>query len=111
MDSSVFKECFTCHYQISADRCPDMDVDGIFRLPPKFLYGQVLLNPFEEGLYLPFVAVEFGDFESGHFHVVGQEKEIDIAFLVMVFHEPKGSGVELFRPMPIKSHGSICSQS
>jgi hypothetical protein len=57
-----------------------MDVDGIFRVPPKFLYGQVLLDPFEEDLYLPPVAVQFGDFESGHFHVVGQEKKIDIAW-------------------------------
>ena len=78
------------HDQISADRYPDMDVDGIFRVPPKFLYGQVLLDPFEEGLYLPSVAVQFGDLESGHFHVVGQENEIDIAFPVMVFNESKG---------------------
>ena len=50
-----------------------MDLDSVLGVAPEGFDGQVSLDPFEERLYLPPVAVDVGDDKRSEFKVVGQE--------------------------------------
>ena len=50
-----------------------MDLYRVLGVPPKGFDRQVSLDPFEEGLDLPPVAVDVGNDKRSEFKVVGQE--------------------------------------
>ena len=50
-----------------------MDLDSVLRVAPEGFDGKVSLDPFEERLYLPSVAVDVGNHKRPEFKVVGQE--------------------------------------
>ena len=54
---------------------PNLRLDGILAVAQERLVSQVLLDPFEEQLYLPAVLVERCDGQPGRDKVVGQEYE------------------------------------
>ena len=53
---------YYCHKAVSDYGTIDLDAHGILRCTPKLLDAQVLLNPFEEQLHAPSVAVKLRDF-------------------------------------------------
>ena len=52
---------------------PKVDLHSILRVSPKCFDCQVSLDPFEERLNLPSVAVDVGDIKRAKFEVVGYE--------------------------------------
>ena len=71
-----------------------MCLHGILGVSPEGLYGQVLLYPLEERLYLPAVAVQIGHVQRSYFGEVGDEDKLLAAFEVGVLHHPEGLRVE-----------------
>lgn len=52
---------YYCHKAVSDYGTIDLDAHGILRCAPELLDAQVLLNPFEEQLHAPSVAVKLRD--------------------------------------------------
>ena len=52
---------YYCHKTVSNYGTIDLDSHGILRGAPKLLDAQVMLNPFEEQLHAPSVAVKLCD--------------------------------------------------
>ena len=68
---------------IGTDGSIDLDSYGVFGGAPELLDLEVLLEPFEEQLYLPTVFVKFRDLQRGQFHGIGQEHKLAALFLVI----------------------------
>lgn len=60
-----------------------MDLDSILRVSPEGFDGQVALDPFEERLNLPSVAVDVGNYKRSEFEVVGKEDD-NLLFLSII---------------------------
>ena len=69
--------------QIRDYRHPEVCTDSIFGVSPHGLDNNVLLNPFEEDLYIPSVPVQVSDLQCADVEVVGDEYDL-IASLVIV---------------------------
>ena len=66
---------------VSADRDPDLRLDGVLAGAQKRLDSQMLFYPFEEQLYLPSLPIKCGDHLGLERKVVGQESQ---AFATLV---------------------------
>jgi hypothetical protein len=88
-----------------------MKVDSIFRVSPELFNGQVLLDPFEEYLDLPAIAVQAGDLKSRYLEVVYQKDQLDLFFISVVFHQPEWFTVKALRFWPCKMDGFFASQT
>ena len=72
---------------------PDLRLHRVLGRSEKRLDAQVLLDPLEEQLHPPAVAVQVRHGEGGHGEVVGQEVERPTRFRVPVLHPPQGLGI------------------
>ena len=61
--------------QINGDGAPDLGAHRVWAGAIKGFDTQMLLDPFEEEFDLPTASIEFGDGQSRHGEVVGQEDE------------------------------------
>ena len=86
---------YYCHKAVSDYGTIDLDAHGILRCTPKLLDAQVLLNPFEEQLHAPSVAVKLRDFLNWSRQVIGQENISCIVFGVDTYHFAEFFGVIL----------------
>lgn len=64
-----------------------MDFDSILRVSPEGFDGQVSLDPFEERLNLPSVAVDVGNHKRPKFEVVGKEGDNLFAFSIIELNQ------------------------
>lgn len=60
-----------------------MDFDSILRVLPEQFYGQVPLDPFEEGFYLPSVAIDVGYDKWSKFKIIGNKGYSLILFSIV----------------------------
>ena len=88
-----------------------MCLHGILGVSPEGLYGQVLLYPLEERLYLPAVAVQIGHVQRSYFGEVGDEDKLLAAFEVGVLHHPEGLRVEFCGLVAGQSDDVVAAQS
>ena len=72
---------------IGTDGSIDLDSYGVFSGAPELLDFEVLLEPFEEQLYLPTVLVEFCDLQRSQFHGIGKEHELTALLLIIEPYE------------------------
>ena len=61
---------------VSRHGAPDLRLDGVLAVAQELLDSQVLLDPFEEQLYLPAIFVKCGDGQWRQDKVVGQKYEL-----------------------------------
>jgi len=81
------------HDQIEGNGNPDLCLYSVLRSSVKALDAQVLLDPFEEKLYLPSLFVELGDSEGGQQKVVGQKHQGFVGSDIVVSHSAKLFGI------------------
>ena len=70
--------------QISDNRHPEVRTDGILGVSPHGLDNDILLNPFEENLYIPSVPVQVSDLQCTDVEVVADEYDFIFSLLVIV---------------------------
>ena len=88
-----------------------MCLHGVFRVTPKGLDGQVLLDPLEEGLYLPAVPIQVGHVKRTHLGEVGDEGQHIAAVRVGELHHPEVLGIELARLVARQTDGAVADES
>ena len=70
--------------QIRDYRYPEVRTDSILRVSPHGLDNNVLLNPFEEDLYIPSVPIQVSDLQCTDVEVVADEYDFIFSLLVIV---------------------------
>ena len=82
----VISRLYPCNDQIGADGHPQVCLHRVFGIAPQRLDDEVLLDPFEEDLDLPSVAVEVRHLQRTDVEVVGNEAKRLAAVGVAVLH-------------------------
>ena len=72
------------HQHIHRDRGPELSFHGIFAIPVKCFYPEVLFDPFEEQLDLPAGLVEQTDSECREVEIVSQEDQCTLLFRIVI---------------------------
>ena len=79
------------HKAVGCDSSTYLDSNGILCSAPKLLDFKMLLEPFEEKLYLPSVLVEVGYLQSRQMECIGQEGEFPPFILIVEFNQSEFS--------------------
>ena len=88
-----------------------MDLDCVLGVAPKGFHRQVSLNPFEERLNLPPVAVDVGDDKRPKFKVVGQKGNNLFFFSIIELYQAQVFRILLFADVAGKVNDPISNDT
>ena len=95
------------HKAVSDDSHMNLNSDCVFRLTPEFLDLQILLNPLEEKLHLPAIAVEQRDVLGREVEIVRVIDKRPVQVLSVVNDSPKFRWVVSFIPLASEADGLV----
>ena len=94
--------------QVGGNGNPNLRLHRVLAGAEEHLDAQMLLDPFEEQLHLPALAVQIGDQLRFQGEVVGQKHQA-LAGVVLDHHPANRRGIVLARKMP-RQHASLIAQ-
>ena len=98
-------------HRVNADRDPYLGLHRVGRVAEEGFHSQVSLDPPEEEFHLPPRFVELADGLCRHIHVVGEEDQGTLAFLVVETDAPQSLQVILARVVTTKDSDVIAANA